>query len=281
MRYIKDILEQYKSELTGIYDANEIQAIFYSLLPDFYGIGRLDVSLNPELKVDETKLLSALTELKQHKPWQYIIGQTEFYGLKFKVNPATLIPRPETEELVDWIIDDFKNISSLRILDIGTGSGAIAISLAVNLPDVSVTAIDISEAALQTAEVNAGLHQVAVRFKQINILNQTDCEEAYDIIVSNPPYVRENEKKMMQANVLQYEPSTALFVPDDNPLLFYEKIIRLAIQNRSSYVYFEINEFLKSGLENLLRNFDITTYEFKKDMFDKWRLLKLKVKKCM
>ena len=275
MRYIKDILGQYKSELSDIYDANEIQAIFYRLLADFYGIERLDVSLNPVLKVDEAKLLSALDELKQHKPWQYITGQTAFYGLKFKVNPATLIPRSETEELVDWIIDDFKNVLSLRILDVGTGSGAIAISLAANLPDASVTAIDISEAALQTAQANARLHQMAVKFKQINILNQTNCEEVYDIIVSNPPYVRESEKRMMQDNVLQYEPSTALFVPDDNPLIFYEKIIRLALQNRSSYVYFEINEFLKPELEELLKDFDISTYEFKKDMFDKWRFLKL------
>jgi len=280
LRYIKDILGQYKSELSDIYDANEIQAIFYRLLPDFYGIERLDVSLNPDLKVDETKLLSALTKLKQHKPWQYITGQTEFYGLKFKVNPAILIPRPETEELVDWIISDLKNVSSPRILDIGTGSGVIAISLAANLPDASVTAIDISEAALQTAEVNAGLHRVAVRFKQINILNQTDCEEAYDIIVSNPPYVRENEKKMMQANVLQYEPETALFVPDKKPLLFYEKIISLAINNRTSVVYFEINEFLKLELENLLKNFEIANYEFKKDMFDKWRFVKLMLRQA-
>ena len=280
MRYIKDILGQYKSELSNIYDANEIQAIFYRLLPDFYGIERLDVSLNPDLKVDETKLLSALTKLKQHKPWQYITGQTEFYGLKFKVNPAILIPRPETEELVDWIISDLKNVSSPRILDIGTGSGVIAISLAANLPDASVTAIDISEAALQTVEVNAGFHRVVVRFKQINILNQTDCEEAYDIIVSNPPYVRENEKKMMQANVLQYEPETALFVPDKKPLLFYEKIISLAINNRTSVVYFEINEFLKLELENLLKNFEIANYEFKKDMFDKWRFVKLMLRQA-
>ena len=280
MRYIKDILGQYKSELSNIYDANEIQAIFYRLLPDFYGIERLDVSLNPDLKVDQTKLLSALTKLKQHKPWQYITGQTEFYGLKFKVNPAILIPRPETEELVDWIISDLKNVSSPRILDIGTGSGVIAISLAANLPDASVTAIDISEAALLTAQANAGFHRVAVRFKQINILNQTDCEEAYDIIVSNPPYVRENEKKMMQANVLQYEPETALFVPDHNPLIFYEKIISLAINNRTSVVYFEINEFLKLELENLLKNFEIANYEFKKDMFDKWRFVKLMLRQA-
>ena len=275
MKRVKDILEFYKHGLSAIYDANEIQAIFYRLLSVFYGIERLDVSLNPDLKVDKTKLLSALTELKQQKPWQYITGQTAFYGLKFKVNPATLIPRPETEELVDWIVDDLKNMSSLRILDIGTGSGAIAVSLAANLKDAVVTAIDISEAALQTAEANARLHQVLVRFKQINVLNQTNCEEVYDIIVSNPPYVRESEKMMMQDNVLQYEPSTALFVLDNNPLIFYEKIIRLAIQNRSSYVYFEINEFLKPELENLLKDFEISTYEFKKDIFDKWRFLKL------
>ncbi len=275
MKRVKDILEFYKHGLSAIYDANEIQAIFYRLLQSFYGIERLNVSLNPDLKVDETKLLSALTELKLHKPWQYITGLTEFYGLRFKVNPATLIPRPETEELVDWIINDFKNISSLQILDIGTGSGAIAISLAANLKNSVVTAIDISEEALQIANENARRNHLFVNFQRLDILKQSECSRFYDVIVSNPPYVRESEKMMIQANVLQYEPSSALFVPDDNPLIFYEKIIRLAIQNSSSYVYFEINEFLKSELEELLKDFDISTYEFKKDLFDKWRFLKV------
>ena len=275
MKRVKKILELYKQELTDFYNPNEIQAIFYRLLQSYYGIERLDVSLNPDLKVDETKLLSALSQLKQHKPWQYITGLTEFYGLNFKVNPATLIPRPETEELVDWIVDDLKNMPLLRILDIGTGSGAIAVSLAVNLKDAVVTAIDISEEALQIAKENARLNHVSVNFQQLDILKQSECSRFYDVIVSNPPYVRESEKAMMQVNVLQYEPSSALFVPDDNPLLFYKKIIRLAIQNRSSYVYFEINEFLKSELENILKDFEIANYEFKKDMFDKWRFLKL------
>ena len=280
MKRVKEILEFYKQELPAIYDPNESQAIFYRLLSALYGIERLDVSLNPDLKVDETRLLSALNELKQHKPWQYITGQTVFYGINFKVTPATLIPRPETEELVDWIVDDYKNVPSLRILDIGTGSGAIAISLAANLKDAVITAIDISNDALQIAKENARRNHVSVHFQQLDILKQSACYQAYDVIVSNPPYVRESEKTMMHANVLQYEPDTALFVPDNNPLIFYEKIIRLAVQNRSDMIYFEINEFLKPELEHLLKDLGINIYNFKKDIFGKWRFVKVIVREA-
>ncbi len=275
MHTIKDILSKYRNVLQDIYDKHEIEAIFYRILAHYHLINRIDVSLNPELTIEPAQMLEALKELQQYKPWQYITGETAFYGLRFKVTPATLIPRHETEELVDWVIRDCHNLSGLNILDIGTGSGAIAVSLAVNLPQASVTAIDFSEAALKTAEKNARLNHVEITFKQINILKQMACQKHYDIIVSNPPYVREEEKKMMHNNVLQFEPATALFVPDDKPLIFYDKIIRLAQKNSSSYVYFEINEFLKTGLENLLKQTGITVYEFRKDLFGKWRFLKL------
>ncbi len=271
-------MDTYRTALTGIYERQEIDAVFYRLLIFYHHLQRIDVSLNPEMAIDETKLLAALEELKQHKPWQYITGETEFYGLPFKVTSGTLIPRPETEELVDWVINDCKNTSGLRILDIGTGSGAIAVSLAKNLPGNFVSAIDFSEGALKVAEANAKRNSVEVKFKQLDILKVPACDEHYDIIVSNPPYVIDSEKKMMHDNVLQFEPETALFVPDSDPLIFYEKIISLAIKNNTSYVYFEINEFLKNDLETLLNEKGISFYEFRKDIFGKWRMLKLKVK---
>ena len=277
MEPVKDILHKFRTSLSGIYERQEADAVFYRLLFFYHRIERIDVSLNPEMAIDETKLLEALEELKQHKPWQYITGETEFYGLPFKVTSGTLIPRPETEELVDWVINDCKNTSGLRILDIGTGSGAIAVSLAENLPGNFVSAIDFSEGALKVAKANAKRNSVEVKFKQLDILKVPACDEHYDIIVSNPPYIRDSEKKMMHDNVLQYEPETALFVPDENALVFYEKIIRLAIKNRTSFVYFEINEFLKDDLENLLQKTAISSYEFRKDIFGKWRFLKLKV----
>ncbi len=277
MQSIKNILNEYHAELTDIYKRQEIEAVFFRLLYFYHQIKRIDVSLKPGLQIDETKLSAALIKLKQSQPWQYITGETEFYGMKIKVIRETLIPRPETEDLVDWVINDFKNTSSLRILDIGTGSGAIAVSLAENLPGNFLSAIDFSEETIKTAQNNARLNNVTVQFKQVDILKQTDCEIHYDIMVSNPPYVRESEKKMMHNNVLQYEPATALFVPDNNPLIFYEKIIYLAKKNNTSYVYFEINEFLKSDLEHLLKENGISSYEFRKDIFGKWRMLKLKV----
>ena len=278
MERIKNILDTYRTALTGIYERQEIDAVFYRLLIFYHHLQRIDVSLNPEMAIDETKLLAALEELKQHKPWQYITGETEFYGLPFKVTSGTLIPRPETEELVDWVINDCKNTSGLRILDIGTGSGAIAVSLAKNLPGNFLSAIDFSEGALKVAEANAKRNSVEVKFKQLDILKVPACDEHYDIIVSNPPYVIDSEKKMMHDNVLQFEPETALFVPDSDPLIFYEKIISLGIKNNTSYVYFEINEFLKNDLETLLNEKGISFYEFRKDIFGKWRMLKLKVK---
>ena len=278
MEQIKDILYKFKTVLSGIYDVQEIEAVFYRLLSYYHKLERIDVTLNPDLAIEETKLLLALNELKQQKPWQYITGETDFYGLKFKVSPATLIPRPETEELVEWLISDFENSTELQILDIGTGSGAIAVSLAVNLPDNFISAIDFSEEAIKTAQKNAQLNNVTVGFKQVDIFKQTNCEIHYDIMVSNPPYVRESEKKMMHNNVLQFEPHTALFVSDTDPLIYYKKIIHLAKKNNTSYVYFEINEFLKSDLEILLKENAISSYEFRKDLFGKWRMLKLKVK---
>ncbi len=268
-------MNKYYTGLDGIYEKREIEAVFYRLLSFYYQIDRVDVSLNPELTIETDRLMTALEVLKDYKPWQYITGEVEFYGLPFKVNPSTLIPRPETEELVDWIINDLPKNNGLRILDIGTGSGNIAVSLAVNLQAASVTAVDISSEALKTARENAHLNNVDIELKQIDILTLENCPEHYDVIVSNPPYIRESEKNLMHNNVLHYEPHTALFVTDENPLVFYDKIIRLAQNNRSSYVYFEINEYLKDDLERLLKKNNVYSYEFRKDLFGKYRFLKI------
>ncbi|HFX18129.1 MAG TPA: peptide chain release factor N(5)-glutamine methyltransferase [Flavobacteriales bacterium] len=276
---VKSILDQYHQSLNSLYSKEEITAIFYRLLAHYEGLTRLDVSLSPNVKIDDNKLLKALSLLKKVMPWQYIIGESEFYGINFKVNQHILIPRPETEELVDWIIKDHSNFQNLSILDIGTGSGAIAVSLAQNLPDSKVSAMDISKEALAIAKQNAENQNLDIDFILTDVLNLTKLPKYFDIIVSNPPYVRESEKALMHQNVLNYEPDNALFVPDDKALMFYDKIIELAINNRVKYVYFEVNEFLKSDVEALLKYYNLNNYQFKKDFFGKWRMLKIELPK--
>jgi len=271
----KKLLEIYLKELQFLYNPDEIRAIFYRLTDFYYHISRLDLSLHPEKLMPNNHLIDALQELKTGKPWQYITGETTFYGLKFKVDKFTLIPRPETEELVDWIINDYKKIKDINILDIGTGSGAIAVSLSKNLPNTQVTALDLSKETLFMANQNATMNHVRVHFIQINILETGSCSKKYDVIVSNPPYVRLSEKEMMHPNVLKFEPEVALFVPDEQALVFYKKILQIALNNQTKTVYFEINEFLKSDLEELLKDLDLTNYTFKKDFSGKWRMLKV------
>ena len=273
----KSLLQTYQEVLSNLYENREIEAIYYRLLDFFYQITRLDISLDPQKIIPDKRLLDALPQLQTGKPWQYITGETEFYGLTLKLNQDTLIPRPETETLIDWIISDVTPHSDAKMLDIGTGSGAIALALAANLPKADITAVDISENALSVAQQNATNLNLAVNFKQKDILTTGNCEVNYQVMVSNPPYVREQEKNLMHQNVLAFEPQTALFVPDDNALVFYKKIIDLAIQNKTKYVYFEINEFLKDDLEKLLSEFGIRNYRFKRDLFDKWRMLKIEV----
>ena len=246
---------------------------------------RLDISLNLETKVSEenkAKFLEALHRLTQFEPIQYIIGSTEFYGLSLKVNNHTLIPRPETEALVHWILEDIKEMnlsSSYKILDIGTGSGCIAIALATKLQKVKVSAIDISERALKVAKLNAINNNVAIEFEQKNILNTESLSEEYNVIVSNPPYVRESEKRKMNANVLNHEPATALYVSDENPLVFYTKIAQIAsthLKNNGS-LYFEINEYLSKDVVNMLKSEGFSEVEIRKDLFGKERMIKAKL----
>ena len=263
------------------YPVQEVNSFFNLLIESYLLMNRLDFALKPgkEISLEEKeKFESAIQRLSKHKPIQYILGETEFFGLKFKVNKNVLIPRPETEELVQWILDDVgasKNPSNLKILDIGTGSGCIAISLAKNLPDVEIFALDVSEKALKTARENAGLNGVNVNFIQADILNLEALTGKFDIIVSNPPYVREMEKVEMHRNVLENEPNLALYVKDADPLIFYGTIAKLAqvgLQNNGN-LYFEINQYLAEETEDILKNTSFKT-ELKKDIFGNYRMLR-------
>lgn len=263
------------------YPAQEASSFFNLLIESYLGMNRLDFALKPgkELSLEEKeKFESALHRLSLHEPVQYIIGETEFFGLKFKVNKNVLIPRPETEELVQWILDNVaesKNPSNIKILDIGTGSGCIAISLAKNLPNAEIFALDISEKALKTAKENAGLNKVNVNFIQADILNLEALTGKFDIIVSNPPYVREMEKIEMHRNVLENEPDLALYVKDTDPLIFYRLISKLARAGlqKNGNIYFEINQYLANETEEILKNSGFKT-ELKKDIFGNYRMLR-------
>jgi len=265
--------------LENEYPAEEVHSFFFLLTEAFFGIKRLDLALNPELEIDEfqvKKIESALARLKNHEPIQHIIGETDFFGLTFKVDKNVLVPRPETEELVQWILDDFASEKkALKILDIGTGSGCIAISLAKNLPIAQISAIDISEKALEIAKTNAEINKTEINFLQEDILQAGNLAGSWDIIVSNPPYVRELEKKEMQRNVLEYEPETALYVKDEDPLLFYNKITRLAREslNPGGKLYFEINQYLADETEKMMQGQGFIT-EKRKDIFGNYRMLK-------
>jgi len=280
------LLKSYKStflqELSSLYDEKEIESFFYIVLESFHNKKRIDLALNPAMEMDAVQLLrweSVLADLKTEKPIQYILGETEFYGLPFLVNENTLIPRPETEELVEWIISD-NNIqhptSNIQLLDIGTGSGCIAISLAKNLPSAQVAAIDVSEKALATAHKNAEINKVDVNFILNNILETEVLDEKYDVIVSNPPYVRNLEKQEIKPNVLEYEPHLALFVEDNDALLFYRKIAALAKKNLSENgkLYFEINQYLGKETVELLEEMGFKNVVLKKDIYGNDRMIR-------
>ncbi|MCH4553007.1 peptide chain release factor N(5)-glutamine methyltransferase [Aestuariibaculum lutulentum] len=281
---LKEIQQQYHQELDLIYGKEEVDSFFFLLIESFYGMTRIKLAIDSEASVENgAKMLEALEQLKDEQPIQYIIGETEFFGLPFKVNPYTLIPRPETEELVEWIIKHQPKLNheTLNILDIGTGSGCIAISLAKNIPTAKVYALDVSPGALSTAKQNAELNNVSIEFIEANILNSETWSddfknEKFSIIVSNPPYVREQEKQLMKPNVLNNEPHLALFVKDENPLLFYKAIAQFASTNLEPQgaLFFEINEFLGREMIHLLTTNNFVNIQLKQDIFKKDRMIK-------
>ncbi len=276
---ITDFKIHFFKELETLYPKTEIQSFFNLLMQYQLKLSRVDIALSPQLKItksDLSLLKTALKKLKKQIPIQYIIGETEFYGLPFKINSSVLIPRPETEELVAWMLSDISSKSKINILDIGTGSGCIAISLAKSLPNANVYAIDISSKAIKTANQNAKNNKVNVTFIEENILTANKLPKKFDVIVSNPPYVRELEKNKMQNNVLQNEPHVALFVKDENPLLFYNKIADLAKNylSKNGILYFEINQYLGKETLELLTLKGFKNVEIKKDIFGADRMLK-------
>ena len=274
---LKDIQNTFHQELDAIYLKEEVDSFFYILIESYYNVSRIQLAMNPDYEVDDCNvILNALDSLKREKPLQYILGETEFYGLPFKVNEHVLIPRPETEELVEWIIKHTDNDKQRNILDIGTGSGCIAISLAKHIKKAKVYALDVSSEALKIAKINAQLNNVNIEFIEASILEQPIINAKFDIIVSNPPYVREKEKELMKSNVLDNEPHLALFVKDENPLLFYDAISQFAINNLSKkgLLFFEINEYLGNDMIALLNHNNFSNIELKQDIFKKDRMIK-------
>jgi len=275
-----------QSVLSVMYEFTEVDSFYYILIDYKLNLSKMDFLMNPNtivLEVDVPFFESAIEKLKKEQPIQYIVGETEFYGLPFKVTESTLIPRPETEELIDWIIKDqleFIN-DQLLILDIGTGSGCIPISLAKNLPKAKVSAVDISEEALKIAKENADSNKVEVRFIHGDILRHAELDlvshkDKYDIIVSNPPYVRNLEKQEIKKNVLAHEPHLALFVEDDDALIFYRKITEFALEHlkKDGMLYFEINQYLGKQTVELIRDLGFSTVELRKDMSGNDRMIK-------
>ncbi len=284
------LLKQYKvhffDALKNIQDEQEIESFFFILTEYLHNLKRVDVALNPNFELSDEeveKWNTILVELQQEKPIQYITGEAWFYGLRFEVNENTLIPRPETEELVEFILKETSNFqlpaSSLNILDIGTGTGCIPISLKANLPQANFSAIDVSEQALEVAKRNATANKVEINFILTNILEVEDLNQHFDIIVSNPPYVRNLEKQEIKKNVLDYEPHLALFVEDTDALLFYRKIAQLALENLSpnGLLFFEINQYLGKETVELLENLGFKNIELKKDIYGNNRMIRCSI----
>jgi release factor glutamine methyltransferase len=278
---IGKIIKSFKNNLSEIYPEGEIRAITEMFFEHFFNYSKIDLVLKSTEPIEEQFVgqLDELTKrLKNHEPIQYIIGQSAFYNCILNVNRNVLIPRQETEELVDWIVSENKNIRGLEILDIGTGSGCIAISLAKNIKDSIVSAFDISEAALETASKNASKNDVLVDFSKQNILNVGLHAKRglFDIIVSNPPYVLDKEKEMMQPNVLEYEPGLALFVDDDAPLLFYKAIVAYSLNclKTNGRLYLEINEAFGKQVAELLIENGFLEVSVKKDINGKNRMVR-------
>lgn len=277
---LKSLKTYFQNALLGYYPDEEIKSFFYIASEAFLNYKRIDVSLHSDDMIKGEvyhQFQDVIERLQAYEPIQYILGETEFYGLKFKVNGSVLIPRPETEELIDWILKDIDKNAKLSILDIGTGSGCIPIVLAKYLPNANVYSLDISNDALQVARSNAELNNVTVKFIQKDVLDENIdfSTEKFDVIVSNPPYVKQSEKQLMQTNVLNYEPHLALFVEDNDALIFYKRIVELSksILKPNGLLYFEINEGLGEGTKDVMKS-EFEAIELRQDISGKNRMIK-------
>ncbi|MDR2040133.1 MAG: peptide chain release factor N(5)-glutamine methyltransferase [Bacteroidales bacterium] len=282
---IAHIVSGIKDELTGYYPSNEIDSFIRILLEHFLQISTITAYLEPDKEIniqDEARIKTAVAGLKKYCPVQYITSEAFFYGLVFKVTPDVLIPRPETEELVHWVIHDIisNKTENPKILDIGCGSGCIAISLAANIPDAEVWAVDISKPALEITEENVKINRVCVHTVQADILSENiDVlfpETGFDVIVSNPPYVTLPEKQDMSANVLNYEPHRALFPLGDDPLVFYDRIAAFGAHRikENGTIYFEINEHFPEETGNILTKHHYSDVNARKDIRNRWRMIR-------
>ena len=277
------LIKQYKrlfvEQLEPFYDNTEVESFFYLILENVNHLRRIDLALNIDLKFTEKEIFiwnEILEKLKLEIPIQYILGKTSFYGLDFFVNNNVLIPRPETEELVDWITITNKNQRFKNILDIGTGSGCIAISLAKNISNSNIFALDVSSEALTIARKNAEINNANVNFILDDILKTIALNQKFDVIVSNPPYVRNLEKHEINKNVLDNEPHLALFVSDNDALIFYRKIAQFALNNleKNGYLFFEINQYLGQETTELLHNIGFKNIELKQDIYGNDRMIR-------
>ena len=277
---IKNIQLECRALLGSVYPIREIDSILFLVFEKVGNLSRLQIISNSDTKISISvynQIMGIVERLLNYEPIQYILEETEFYGLLFKVNQSVLIPRPETEELVHWIVEDGKN-KPVKAIDFGTGSGCIAISLAKLIPDSKVHAVDISEQALLVASENALRNGAVLTFHQADILTDAFGFLAadFDLVVSNPPYIREKEKVLMQRNVLDYEPATALFVSDADPLIFYRRIAQLSkkLLKKGGALYFEINEGLGNEMIQLLEELNYLEIELRCDLHGKHRMMK-------
>ncbi len=271
----KEIMAHMSAELQEIYDEREVQALVNIAIEEVLHYSKVDVVLRGDFEQDKVfveRMMTITHKLKAHEPIQYILGKANFHGHEFKVTPATLIPRPETEQLVDMIVDENK-ANDLNVLDLGTGSGCIAISLARALKFAEVTAIDFSQQALIIAQENALKLKAKVNFEQKDMLTMQPDKAKWDIIVSNPPYVCESEKASMEQHVLAHEPSSALFVSDNNPLIFYKAIAKYAGKSliQGGKLYLEINQKFGKDIKTLLENYNFDAVRIINDQYGKVR----------
>ncbi len=271
---LKEAIEQLRNGLAGVAEPQEVQAMIRIICEDIFHYDQVDVALRQESELPDfaqERITDIISRLCRHEPLQYIVGSARFHGHRFKVTPAVLIPRPETEQLIDMIVDE-NPASDLRVLDMGTGSGCIAISLARALKFAQVDALDVSRDALAVARENAALLKVKVRFFESDMLSPQPPAR-YDIIVSNPPYVCWSERESMERNVLDYEPGQALFVPDNDPLLFYKAIAAYAAQSleRGGRLYLEINQRFGNEVKRLLEGNGFDEVRIIEDSYGKTR----------
>ena len=276
-----DVRNYYRKTLKDYYSKNEIDFYFKILINSFFNWDSTLIALNPKkqlTKLESSKLIKTINNLKKSKPIQYITGESVFMGLKFKVNKNVLIPRQETEELVEWIINDnldFQN--KINAIDIGTGSGCIAISLSKKKRNFNLTAIDNSDRSLLVAKENARLNKVKINFINNDILKPLNDKTIYDIIISNPPYIADSEIKNIEDKVLKFEPYNAIFVDKKNPLIFYKAIIDFSLSNlkKEGKIYFEINPIFYNSLLTLIESYNKFNLVVKKDISNKNRMIRL------